>query len=449
MRKFFWLMLLVIVPFFAKAQVHDTIKQLPKYGNDSIQCITNLSLYRETYKQWRNNNYAPGQFDFSYKYWKWVFDNCPKASLNIYVDGVRIINDKIDRAETEEEKQAYIDTLMMVYDQRIVYFGDKGNVLSRKGTDLLKYRPDDKENIYKILSASVDEQKNETNDGVLMTLMVVAVDMFKNGLADESIIVENFEKLSEIADYHIENNKKPAEVEKYKNAKVGLESAFAPYASCEHLIPLYTKKFEENPDDEQNLKEIVYMLDRVGCNSSQLFEDVVVKFHELNPSPESAYMLGKMMFKKEDYNEAIKYLEQATKLENDTQLYEVYYVLAACHRLKNNFSKAREMAYKAAEKDPTNGEPYLFIGELYAQSSNMCSGSTPVEKLAVFWVAVDMFNKAKRVDASIADKANENIAIYSKYFPSSEEIFFQGLKVGDPYQVGCWINASTTIRASK
>ena len=79
----------------------------------------------------------------------------------------------------------------------------------------------------------------------------------------------------------------------------------------------------------------------------------------------------------------------------------------------------------------------------------MCSGSTPVEKLAVFWVAVDMFSKAKRVDPSIADKANENIGIYSKYFPSSEEIFFQGLKVGDSYQVGCWINASTTIRASK
>ena len=74
-----------------------------------------------------------------------------EASVNVYVDGVRIIGDRIDRAETEEDKQAYIDTLMMVYDQRIVYFGDKGNVLSRKGTDLLKYRPDDKENIYKTL----------------------------------------------------------------------------------------------------------------------------------------------------------------------------------------------------------------------------------------------------------------------------------------------------------
>ena len=70
MRKKILLMLIMVIPFFAKAQVHDTIKQMPKYGNDSIQCITNLSLYRETYKQWRNNKYAPGQFDFSYKYWK-------------------------------------------------------------------------------------------------------------------------------------------------------------------------------------------------------------------------------------------------------------------------------------------------------------------------------------------------------------------------------------------
>ena len=84
-----------------------------KYGVDSVSCITNLSLFREYYKQ---KNYIEALTP-----WRWTFQNCPKASGNIYKNGPIIIKSLIK--ERPEQKKEYVDTLMLIYDQRIKYFG--------------------------------------------------------------------------------------------------------------------------------------------------------------------------------------------------------------------------------------------------------------------------------------------------------------------------------------
>ena len=50
----------------------------PKYGQDSasrMECIKNLSLYSEFYKQ---NNY-----DDAYTPWSYTIENCPMATKNL------------------------------------------------------------------------------------------------------------------------------------------------------------------------------------------------------------------------------------------------------------------------------------------------------------------------------------------------------------------------------
>ncbi|MDL2228042.1 tetratricopeptide repeat protein [Odoribacter sp. OttesenSCG-928-L07] len=441
------ILLLAIFPLISIAQTDQNIKDLPKYGNDSVQCITNLSLYREYFKQWKQNRYPKGEFDAYYHNWKWVYDNCPKASLNTYVDGVNIIYDKINNAATEEIKEAYIDSLMMLYDQRILCFGDKGNVLSRKGLDLLRLRPGNAQEIYNILDESINIQKNKTTDATIDAYFRTTVQLYRDEVFPKELIIENYEKVSEIIDYNINNNVK--EKDKYINVKSSVESVFEPFANCEDLIPLYEKKFAESPDDIPLLEKISSMLAIKGCTGSKLFHDVSVKYHQLNPSPESAYMLGTMMYKDGKYQETIKYLNEAVNMKDPGKAANAHYMMADCYRLLENFPKAREEAYKAYELDKTNGEPLIFIGELYGQSNKLCPSSNPVEAGCIYWVAVDMFNQAKRVDPSQAERANKNIALYSQYFPNAEAIFYSELMEGDDYEVGCWINKTTKIRALK
>jgi len=113
------------------------------------------------------------------------------------------------------------------------------------------------------------------------------------------------------------------------------------------------------------------------------------------------------------------------------------------------FSKAREYARKAIKLKPNWGAPYILIGKLYASSGPLCGPGTGWDSQIVTWVAIDKWNKAKRVDPSVANEANRLIRQYSKYMPSKGDIFQRNLTEGGTYKVKCWIQETTTIRAAK
>ena len=53
-----------------------------RYGSDSVTCVTNISLYREFFKQWKSSDYTNAAINEIVKPWKWVFNNCPLGSEN-------------------------------------------------------------------------------------------------------------------------------------------------------------------------------------------------------------------------------------------------------------------------------------------------------------------------------------------------------------------------------
>ena len=440
--------ILLLFPMLSRGQIsNDSINKMPKYGKDSIQCITKMSLYRETFKQWKMNDYKAGAFDGSYNYWRWVYDNCPKASLNIYVDGVYIMNDKYERATTDVDKKAYFDTIMMIYDQRIQYFGKRGYVLERKALDYAKYHPAETQNIYNILDEAITLENNSSMPSILDIFFKESIQLYKEGKADKSIIIDNYDKVMNIIEYNIANNNK--DKNNFLGLKADVEKYFEPYASCDDIIPIYTKKFNANPNDTALLEKIEYMLDKKGCTGSKLFEDVAIQYQKIKPSPESAFMIGKLMLKKEDYNQAINYLKDAVNIKDNDKAYDAYLLLAHCYEVQKNFPESRRMAQSATKYKPNSGEPYILIGDLYAMSSGMCKSDDRVANNSMFWAAVDMYMKAKSVDSSVSEDANKRINEYSKYFPTKENIFFTGLVEGNEYEVGCWINVKTTIRAAR
>ena len=74
-----------------------------------------------------------------------------------------------------QNKQAYIDTLMMIYDNRILYFGKEGYVLGKKGADLIKYDPTRYEDAYSMLDMSIEMQGNSSEAGALLAYFTFGV----------------------------------------------------------------------------------------------------------------------------------------------------------------------------------------------------------------------------------------------------------------------------------
>ena len=200
--------------------------QGPKYGQDSAKCVMELSLYREFYRQ--------DNIKDAIRHWRWVFKNCPLATENTYIDGVKIVKYLISNQKDKTVKNKYIDTLMMVYDNRIKYFPNHystqenqvGYILGRKGVDFIKLRPEKYEEAYKIFKESVDLEGMNSQPAVLVYYFRSAITMVENGKAKKLLIVETYDQISDIIDYNITNN--PNYAEEFARVKDNIELTFEP-----------------------------------------------------------------------------------------------------------------------------------------------------------------------------------------------------------------------------
>jgi tetratricopeptide (TPR) repeat protein len=408
----------------------------PKYGKDSAKCVINLSLYREFYKQ---KNY-----DDAISSWRWVFLNCPLASENTYIHGINIVKYMYKKEKDPDKKEKLVDTLMMVYNQRIEYFGKQGYILGRKGVDLFILRPKSFEEVNNILKKSIELQGNKSKASVLNYYFKTTIELVNNKKADTSLIIDNYNKINDIVEYNINNNLKDSAY--YNQTKLNIENLFNPYATCKNLINIYSKKFKENPKDIELLKKITTVLNKKECTENSLFFEATEALNKLHPSAESACLMGKMCSAKKLYQKSAEYLLEAIKLfEREEDKADSYLLLADIYKNLKQYPLARSYAYKAAKIRTDDGRPYLLIGDMYAASSKLCN-KDELEEKAVYWIAVDKYNKAKNIDSSLESIVNKKINIYRQHFPNNETVFFYNFKKGDSYTVGCWINEITTVR---
>ena len=414
------------------------------HGEDSIQCIRNYSLYSEYYKQ---KNY-----DDALPYWRLVFNDCPKASKNIYQHGANIYKFYIIQATRKnnvELKNAFVDTLMLVYDQRIkLYPKDKGRVLGYKAADILRFKQNDMvcmRKAYAFSGESMDIRKNNTPKSVINSYMHTTLVLFDNNDLTDSEVVENYARTQAILDAQLA---KTPDDEELEDLKTSISSNFANSgaASCDALILLFTPQFKENPGDIDVLKRISYWLNNTGCTESNLYLNATIALNKIEPTATLAYHIAQLYVKQKNYQAAVKFYKQAIDQETEMAakskyLVEIGYITQSEY---GDLPLAKSYALKAINANPGSGKPYLLLGNIYAGAKNY--GPDDLSHKAVFWVSVDQYTKAKQMDPDLASIANDRINAYSKYFPDTEMVFFFGFNVGDRYTLDGWINESTTVR---
>lgn len=422
------------------AQAGSNIYLDPKYGSDSlsrIQCANNLSTMSEFMKI--------NLYDYALPSWREVFATCPSSSRNIYLYGARIFKEKIEKEKDPVIQKGYLDTLMLIYDTRIENFGQEGMVLGRKGLDLLKYRNDAIAEAHDILEKSVKLTGKSAEESVLVTYMQTSVFLFKTGKIQGQEVIDNYLAIVDILNQKIASGEKDQSATALSN----VESVFSESGAgtCTDLINIFTPRFNQNKEDIELLKKITSLLEKRGCEDSDLFAGASENFYQIEPSARAAYNLARLFVKREEFVKAGNYYNKAIELaENDEDKANYLYQLALLEFSKfDQFASARTHAAEAARLKTGWGDPYILIGNLYASSSKICN-ENELEQSSVFWAAVDQYLKAKSVDPSKTDEANELINRYSQYFPNVEDAFFYGYQDGQDYTVRCWINEKTKVR---
>lgn len=409
-----------------------------KYGEDSVKCVQNLSLYRDYYKQ--------KMYDDAYNYWNIVFKICPASSERMYVDGVNLMRYKIKKAKGDAAlKKAYIDTLWMVYDQRKANFGKEGYVDGRKATDMLRYINDQPEVIFPVIESSIKERGLKSEAGAVVTYMNTLVLLEKAGKKTASDIVEAYGTAGQILGHNISKYKGKKSEEYYLKAEESVNQVASPYLSCEILIKMATDNYESKKDDLGWKERTADILDKKGCTDDPIFFTLAKDLHTNSPSALSAEKMGIMSLKNKKYNDAVEFFKQALEMNEDqSKEYDYHIELAQAYSSIKSYGAARAEARKASQLKPNEGLPYIMIGDMVASTTGC--GDDACKQKAVYWLATDYYIKAKSIDGSVAAKANAKIASYKKYYPTKEDCFFGGTKEGDSVELGCWIGESTKAR---
>ncbi|MBN1599766.1 MAG: hypothetical protein JW894_15835 [Bacteroidales bacterium] len=420
-----------------------SIHENPDYGIDSasrMECAQNLSIMSQYVKI--------KTYEYAYDSWKFCLENCPKSSKNIYIQGAKILDYKIENAEDEESKNVHIDELMNMYDQRMVNFNEEGLVYGKKGIDLLKYRIEDIVEAYGYLEKSVDLQKDEVQDAVALTFISATYNLMQKDILGADVMISNYVKIMDHMDAKIAKGKTGRNTEQ---SIEGIEKIFAESgaADCESLINIFTVKYEADPENIEQLKKITTLLSETGCQESDLYAKTAEKLYKLEPSAQSGAGLANVFAIRQEYGKATEYYKKAIEQETDKEKKALYYFnLAKIQYQLKDYPTTRKYCQNALSLKSDLGEAYIIIGRAYAASNGSC-GSNDFENQAVYWAAVDQFIKAKTVDPSVTETANEQINAYSRLFPNQEITFFNGYTDGQNYTVGCWINESTTVRTTK
>ena len=414
-----------------------------KYGatpDDSVACISNVSLYQEYYKQ--------KAYTDCYEPWRQILEHCPRFGKSIYQKGETIMKTMINSAANQEERNAYIDELMRMYDLRIANFGEKPMVLCKKANDLYTLRPTAIKDVYEIYAEAVATDVNQIDENYITLYFKATVDYVKAGLGEPDLVIDNYEiasdRLQEILDGVAEDSVKVVKISSYINS---IEANFAPYADCSQLISIYSKKLEANPNDVAMLKKITHIMQKKDCTENDVFFKATENLYRIEPSPSTAMQMGQMNLGKKQYGKAIEYCQDAVKTLTDKKdIYRAYLIMGISYSCQNNYSSARNALMKAAETDRTKGEPYLQLAQVYAKSYRSIDDG--MGGRSAYWAAVDECRHAMSVEPTdqIARMANRLIGTYSSYFPKKNDAFMLDLIDGHGYVVPGWIGKSTVVR---
>ena len=217
-----------------------------KYGTDEQACKENVSVFKENCKQ---KNYID-----ALNPWRWAYNNCPASYATIYKNGPKII--KAVMKKNPEKKSQYIDTLMMIFDQRIKYgFGKEGYILGLKGYELFLIDKSRAQEAHDIIQQSIDMDGNSSSVQAVLGYMKSIVYLEGKGKKSKEDVLSVYSKVNSIVEYNVLNESKTTK--NFIKYSEKIEELFTPYASCSDLVLLFSEKYSSSENDIESLKRIV------------------------------------------------------------------------------------------------------------------------------------------------------------------------------------------------
>ncbi|CAM1346271.1 hypothetical protein [Tenacibaculum crassostreae] len=384
---------------------------------------------------------------------EYLLDNCAGLSINIYKYGAKVAENLKDPALAKK-----------VYETRLANFPDKNP--AKAHSDYAEYLLENKlaseDEVFEILKKAYNISPKDM--GVKNIFRYFEAIAEKHQDNDPQKVFDTYDDVMESVEEKLDDySKKIAKLQEkdslgtissreQKNLRAytinstslgqvegGLDAKISKIATCERLIPIYSRDFESKKTDGVWLKRAVSRMYNKECTTDPLFEKLANEYAKVTQSADAYNFLAGVLAKNGDRSGAAEMRKKAFDLETDP-FKKAKYKLREAQGASG--ARARALAYEALKYNPNMGKAYLFIASLYQRSANSC-GSDEFEKRMVYVAALNKALKANQVDPGCG--AGRYISSYKKNVPSKKLVFQKGMATGASYRVGCWIGETVRV----
>lgn len=441
MKRITFLLAVIMLLATAKTSAQDDAQR---------ECTIKYNLFK--------GDYQSKKYDEAYVNWIYLMDNCKDLSVNIYKYGADLVQDV--RKDPALAKR--------VYEQRLQYFPNENP--AKVHSDYATYLADNKlatdEEVFVLLEKAYEISPQDMGVKNIYKYFQGVTDKYKDGNPQKVFdtyddVVESVgeklddyaKKINELSDStRVLDAKEQRRLEAYQiNSTAlgmiegGLDAIITEIATCERLIPLYKRAFEENKSNAVWLRRAVSRLFNKECQDDPMFETLAKAYAEATPSPDSYSFYAGVLEKNGDASGASAMRQKAFDLETDPIKKSRYKLkFAESARNRGQLSAARSLAREAIKYNPSSGRAYLLIARLYQSSVNSC-GEGEFEKRMVYAAALRQAEIASSVDPSMSSVARRYIDSYRSNLPSKTIIFTSGVAPGSSYTIKCWIGETVTV----
>ncbi|MFK7756061.1 MAG: tetratricopeptide repeat protein [Flavobacteriales bacterium] len=408
------------------------------------------TLCREAYGIWQGDR-EQDNLEVAYTSWLRVRGICPECvSEKLYTEGAKYYDEFADLNEKDSTTNSlYIDSLLMIYQARMDLFPKKKALIQGKyGTKLFKERPNQYDKAQTFLEPSIEARGWKSSASTIQAYYYTIYKQYAQAVNEKDStlkvtkklqLLEEFVKLNDLVEESKKNSKSDAQKNSYEKVRKNLLKIFLQVESdCDNLLDLLKTNLVKEGDTE-SIKKALTILTLKKCTDDPLYGQWAKESDD--GSAKSAYSIGLIQLKSEEYSEALKWLELAVERCPDCEERLEYLMRAGqVANINKATSKAKGYARQMLEIDSKSGDAYLILGDAWSNSN--CNDDK-FGKACSYWVSYDYYAKAKSLDSELASKAQKSMSSVRKGWPESRELFVQGVTAGSSYTC-CGV--TTTVR---
>ena len=393
------------------------------------------SLYYEDFK---NEN-----FQSALPHLKWIIQKAPGYPKNDDRNYERLVDTYAGlatQADDADTKRAYLDSALVTFDEAVPALKEaeaevnEVNWLIKKGRFIQTHAADLSDRTAEVAPLYLAAFEQAACEVDPYYIRVIIDDFVRSDKKQEAV-----DLMDQAEACYADNAEMMQYVTEIRN---GL------FTTPDERMTFLEGRLEKDPENVDIAAELfdIYMTLSYRDKAAALGQ----KLLEMQPSARTYRLLAKMHLEDGEADEAMALYEKALELPGAEEIArDIYFNMGIAQQQLGRLSSARTYFRRAIEEDSSFGPAYIAIGDLYATAVSNC-GSFEREDRAVYWLAVDYYERAKSADPNVAAQANQKIATYRRSFPDQEALFFKNWSPGQSYTInyGCysWIGETTTVR---